>query len=249
MKLTFLKKIVPLFVLKQIKYLTSKVYCPICKSRFKIFATFGIIPRENAKCWNCHSLERHRLQYLYLNNKTDIFTSKRKLKILHFAPEKMFYNMFSDMKNIDYFPCDIQPENYLMGPVEVLKADITEIPFENNYFDYILCNHVLEHIPNDKVAMSELYRVLKPKGIGIFQVPIDYSKEQTYEDTSIISPEDRLIAFGQEDHVRWYGRDYKDRLRSIGFKVNEDNYVNTFSPKKIYQLGLMASEKIYDCRK
>lgn len=234
------------------KYKGRDVFCPICNSSFKIFGSFGIIKRENVRCHNCGSLERHRLIFIYINEKFNLFnnSSKDKIKLLHFAPEKIFYDIFSDNNGIEYTACDLFPEKYQYnGKTEITKADITKIPFEDNSFDFIICSHVLEHIPNDRLAMSELYRVLSKNGNSILQVPIDYTREQTYEDQNITSPEERLKVFGQDDHVRIYGKDYKTRLKDSGFIVNEDNYISTLNKVDIYKYGLMESELIYHCRK
>ncbi len=253
----FLKKLVPVQLKKMVQeyrmkkvekeYGGNEVTCLICNSSFKEFGPFGLRERKNARCHNCGSLERHRLLWKYLNDKR---ITGKPLSILHFAPERVFYDKFAVSKNVKYFPCDLVPEIYsYAGPVKVIKADITQIPFDSNSFDFILCNHVLEHIPDDSLAMSELYRVMKNGGVGIFQVPIDYDREKTYEDFSITTPEGRLKAFGQHDHVRWYGRDYKDRLASAGFDVTEDDYVSTFSKEDQYRYGFLNEEKIYFCKK
>lgn len=230
------------------KYAGTGVECLICKSQYKVFAPMGLKPRENALCLNCGSLERHRLLWKYFYEKTDLFENTN-IKLLHFAPERVFYNVFSNRDNLDYYPVDLFPELYdNWGKIKIKKTDITIIPFENNYFDVILCNHVLEHIPNDKLAMTELYRVLnKERGWGIFQVPINYDRAKTYEDFTITDPNEREKAFGQRDHVRKYGCDYKDRLASVGFKVHEDDYINTLSDDEIFKFGLMKGELIYKC--
>ncbi|MEZ4988649.1 MAG: class I SAM-dependent methyltransferase [Saprospiraceae bacterium] len=259
-----IKKFIPEIILNQYRrhtidakkkkalqlYEGTAVICSICNSEFKEFGEFGLSKRKNAQCHKCNSLERHRLSWKYINERTDLLKSTKRLRLLHFAPEKVFYDIFSAHQNIEYYPCDLMPEKYsFSGNVKVSKADITDIPFENDFFDVIICNHVLEHIPNDALAMSELYRVLKKKGWAILQVPIDYSREKTYEDFSITKPEEREKAFGQNDHVRWYGRDYKDRLRKSGFKVNEDDFVKTFSEDEIFRFGFISSELIYYCEK
>lgn len=259
-----IKKMVPKFLLNRYRnyrkkknlqiYLQSiqgdNVECFICNSKFKEFGTFGLAPRKNARCHKCGSLERHRLLWKYFNEKTDLFKANKKIRLLHFAPEKIFYEFFSTNQNIEYFPCDLLPERYAYeGNVKVKKADITDIPFEENYFDVIICSHVLEHIPGDALAMSELYRVLKKEGWAILQVPIDYNRETTYEDFSITTPKGREKAFGQSDHVRMYGRDYKDRLKKTGFIVNEDDFVRSFSSEDLFRYGLMKSELIYYCKK
>ncbi|PHS05914.1 MAG: SAM-dependent methyltransferase [Kordia sp.] len=232
-------------------YKGSAVKCPICNSSFKIFGEFGLNKRINAKCHNCSSLERHRLIYLYLSDTINIFDKNIKpIRLLHFAPEKIFYEMLAPNQSISYTPCDLFPELYNYGgKSKIEKVDITNIPFEDQSFDFILCNHVLEHIPDDNLAMSELYRVLSYGGNGIFQVPIDYSRKETYEDWSITSPEEREKAFGQSDHVRWYGQDYKNRLEKVGFTVNEIDVKSKFTSDEIFKFGLMESEKIYHCKK
>lgn len=228
----------------------DRVYCPICKSTFKYFGNGGMDGRFNSRCHNCQSLERHRLVYLYLSEKFNFFKDKKNIKVLHFAPEHFFYKIFSNQNNIEYVPCDLFPDIYnYNGTVEIKKIDMTNIPYNKNTFDFIYHNQVLEHIPNDRLAMKELYRVMKKDGFGIFQVPIDYSREETYEDFSLTTPEERKIAFGQHDHVRWYGKDYKDRLEDVGFKVSMDDYVQNFSKINIKKYGLIPSELIYYCKK
>lgn len=228
----------------------DSVYCPICKLKFKCFVSGGMDNRLDARCYNCNSLERHRLLYLYMDKKLNLFNVDTKIKLLHFAPEKFFYDIFSNLKNFDYVPCDLFPEIYnYKGNLKVEKVDMTNIPYKDETFDFILHNQVLEHIPNDQLAMKELYRVMKQGGSGIFQVPIDYSREKTFEDFSITSPEERKKAFGQHDHVRWYGRDYKNRLESVGFRVDEDDFVKQFSEEEIQKYGLTPTELIYYCEK
>ncbi len=229
----------------------NNVLCPICKSQFRIFATYGVAQRENAMCHQCGSMERHRLLFIYLKEKTKILlTQQKSFRLLHFAPEKCFSDIFSKMSNIEYIPCDLEPEKYKYnGHSKIKKVDITNIPLEDNSIDFILCNHVLEHIPNDKLAMQELYRVLIFEGSGIFQVPIDYQLQTTYEDSSITTPLGRENAFGQNDHFRKYGCDYKNKLEQIGFDVKEEDFINSFSKKDKFKYGLLNGELIYFCRK
>lgn len=233
-------------------YNGDDVFCPICKSSFTVFGPFGLDKRKNARCYHCGSLERHRLVYLYLKDKFNLFhaSSKKKVRLLHFAPEKMFYDIFSESDGIEYTPCDLYPEKFQYnGRVEIKKIDITEIPFKENSFDFILCSHVLEHISNDRLAMSEMHRVLTKNGDGILQVPVDYSRKVTYEDDTITAPEERIKHFGQHDHVRVYGKDYKKRLKDSGFKVKEVDYISSLSKTDTYKFGLIESEYIYHCRK
>ncbi len=233
-----------------VEYKGDAVVCSVCNSTYREFIPTGYIIRKNALCINCDSVERHRLVFKYLTEKTDFFT-KPHIRVLHFGPEKAYYDIFIKMKNIDeYVPCDFFPEVYDdCNIVKVVKVDITNIQFEDNYFDVIMCNHVFEHIENDHLAMTECLRVLKPNGWGIFQVPIDYKRETTYEDFTITSPEARTIAFGQSDHVRWYGKDYKERLAKAGFIVKEDDYVTSFTPQEQFKFGFFPDEMIYLCKK
>jgi len=226
------------------------VFCPVCESKFREFEPFGLMKRDNARCPGCGSLERHRLLWKYLNDKTTFFNKDIKIRLLHFAPEKCFYDRFSVNKNIDYVPCDIYPQAYAyQGVKEIIKVDITHLPFEQNNFDVILCIHVLEHIPDDWKALSELYRVMKEKGWGIFQAPLDDKRKVTYEDFTITKPKDREKAFGQHNHVRKYGQDYKDRLKNAGFTVTADDYIKSFSNEELFRYGLQPDEIIYFCRK
>ena len=147
------------------------------------------------------------------------------------------------MKNLDYTTAD------LYSPIVDVKADILDLPFEDELFDFVLCNHVLEHIEDDAKAMSELFRVLKPGGIGIFQIPQDLSLDQTFEDSNITSPEERAAHFGQYDHVRIYGKDYFDRLRKVGFKVDEIDYSAQLSPDLVEKYCLAKGEILPVCTK
>ena len=217
---------------------------PIDGKSFKMFLPYGYgTQRNNVLSPSTLSLERHRLLWLYLQNETNFFTSETKLKVLHFAPEQEFYKRFKKQANIEYTTTD------LLSPLADVKADICNLPFEDNQYDIILCNHVLEHIPDDTKAMQELYRVLKPGGMGIFQIPQDLSREVTFSDDSITDQKERAKIFGQYDHVRVYGRDYFDKLRSIGFKVEEVDYTNTISPELVEKYCLAKGEIIPVCYK
>jgi SAM-dependent methyltransferase len=217
---------------------------PIDGRSFKIFLPYGYgNQRNNVLSPSTLSLERHRLLWLYLNNETDFFTSFEKKKVLHFAPEQAFYKLFRNQKNIDYTTTD------LFSPLADVKADICNLPFEDNSYDIIFCNHVLEHIPDDTKAMQELYRILKPGGMGIFQIPQDLSREFTFSDDSITNQKERAAIFGQYDHVRIYGRDYFDKLRNIGFKVVEEDYTNKISQELVEKYCLAKGEIIPVCFK
>ncbi len=217
---------------------------PIDGKSFRKFLPYGYsVQRENALSPSTLSLERHRLMWLYLKNETNFFASKEKLKVLHIAPEQCFLNIFKNQNNLDYITSDLE------SPIADVKADICNLPFENNLFDVIFCNHVLEHIPNDTKAMQELYRVMKKGGFGIFQIPQDINREKTFEDNTITDPKERTKIFGQYDHLRVYGLDYFDKLRTIGFKVDEINYSNKLSPELIKKYALMENEILPICYK
>lgn len=210
---------------------------PIDGKSFRKFLPYGYEnPREGVLSPSTLSLERHRLLWLYLKNETNFFADK--LKVLHFAPEQAFYKRFKKLKNIAYTTTDLN------SPIADVKADICQLPFDNNSYDVILCNHVLEHIPNDTKAMEELYRILKPGGWGVFQIPQDLSREKTFEDDSITDKKERAKIFGQYDHVRIYGKDYFNKLRNIGFKVDEVDYTVTLSNKEVEEYRLAKGEII-----
>ena len=159
------------------------------------------------------------------------------------APEQAFYRRFRKLKNIKYTTCDLN------SPIADVKADIQNLPFPDNWFDVVFCNHVLEHIPEDLTAMSELHRVMKPGGWGIFQVPMKYNLTETYEDFTITSPQERQKHFGQYDHVRWYGMDYFKRLEKAGFEVDTSFSTQMFSEENQFKFALMKNEILPIVRK
>ena len=223
-------------------YRGSKFQDPIDGRKFRKFLPYGYENlRKNALSPSTLSLERHRLLWLYLKNETDFF--KKQQSVLHIAPEQCFLKRFKKMKNLNYTTADLH------SPLVDVKADICDLPFEDNSFDTIFCNHVLEHIPNDKKAMEELYRVLKKGGIGFFQIPQDLSRTSTYEDFSITSADERRKHFGQYDHVRVYGKDYADRLKKVGFKVQEIDYTSELGDAQIALYALPKGDLLPVCKK
>ncbi len=215
---------------------------PIDNKSFSKFLPYGYgVQRDNVLSPSTLSLERHRLLWLYLKKETDFFS--KKAKMLHFAPEQAFYKRFKKMKNLDYTTTDLN------SPLADVKADICNLPFESNNFDVIFCNHVLEHISDDTKAMQEIFRVLKPGGMAILQIPQDLERAKTFEDNSITDKKERAEIFGQYDHVRIYGRDYFDKLRKIGFKVDEVDYTQQLSPKEVDRYRLAKDEILPVCYK
>lgn len=238
-RLSFLARPILAFLLKGNRFTD-----PIDGKSFSMFLPYGYgTQRNNVLSPSTLSLERHRLLWLYLKNETDFFTAREKKKVLHFAPEQAFYKLFRNQKNIDYTTTD------LFSPLADVKADICNLPFQNNAYDYIFCNHVLEHIQDDTKAMNELYRVLKPGGMAILQIPQDLNRATTFSDDSITNQKERALIFGQYDHVRIYGRDYFDKLRNIGFKVVEEDYTNKIEPELVKKYCLAEGEIIPVCFK
>ena len=215
---------------------------PINGKSYRKFLPYGYVKqRDNALSPGTLSLERHRLLWLYLNNETNFFS--KTLKVLHIAPEQCFYNLFKNLKNINYTTFDLN------SPLADIKGDICNLPFKENSFDFILCNHVLEHINDDKKAMKELYRVLNKNGTAILQVPINQKSSKTFEDSSIVDKKERIEKFGQYDHIRLYGLDYFKKLESFGFKVDPLKYSKEFTESEIIKYGLIKDEIIPVCKK
>ncbi len=225
-------------------YKGNKYTDPISGKSYRKFLPYGYsgrAKRKNVLCPGSLSLERHRLLWLYLKNKTDFFTAKHNM--LHIAPEQCFYKLFKAMPNLTYKTGDYN------SPIADVHFDLHKAPFADNTFDVVFCNHVLEHVEDDLQCMRELYRIMKPGGWGIFQVPLDSTREKTYEDKTITTPEAREEHFWQKDHVRLFGLDYKDRLASAGFRVKVDDYVNQLSAEEVDRYRLPAGEMLYVCYK
>ena len=208
---------------------------PIDGNSYKAFLPYGYEKqRQNVLSPGTLSLERHRLMWLYLQQETNFFSAP--LKVLHMAPEQSFYKRFRVLKNLDYTTCDLD------SPIADVKADIQNLPFLDNSYDVIFCNHVLEHVEDDTKALSELFRVMKPGGWGILQVPIRYQLEKTFEDPTITNRQERIEKFGQYDHVRVYGMDYYQKLEEAGFQVEKINLSEKFSDEQIKRFALEKNE-------
>lgn len=203
--------------------------CPICSSHPEHFLPYGVSNRENAKCPECGSVERYRLLYLYLSQETTFLQTPN--RVLDIAPVPSFTKLCQSIPNIQYISTD------LFSPRATVRSDVTRLPFPNNAFDYLVCYHVLEHVPQDIVAMQEILRVLKPEGTAFLQVPVDINRQKTLEDPSV-SPENYERIFGQKDHVRIYGSDFTKRLTDAGFHVQTIKYVDQFSDREKEEYGL-----------
>lgn len=228
------KKIAPLL------YKGNNVECPVCERSFSKFLSYGsdIAHRENVLCPYDLTLERHRLMWLYLRDSSNFFTAE-KLNVLHIAPEQCFHQRFKGQKNLNYLTGD------LVSPIADMHFDLHQIPLEDDRFDVVFCNHVMEHVEDALQCMRELHRVMKPGGWGIMQVPQDFSREQTLEDKSITSPEDREKFYWQKDHVRLFGRDYPQWLEKAGFEVSEFLKESKYDEKMIERYRLQKEEILY----
>lgn len=235
-----IRKNVMLKSIFKILYSGKSRYCPICKSHYRKFLPFGVKIRDDAMCLNCGSLERHRLIWKFFKGYTNIFEQNEK-RMLHIAPEEVFIQRLKKIDNLNYLTADLHDPNAM------IKMDITDIQYPDNQFDIIYCSHVLEHIQNDQQAMRELFRVLKPGGWAILQVPI--TANETFEDPSVTDPQERKKLFGQHDHVRRYGPDYKDRLKKAGFNTQVFNVNEIVERGNVIKYGLMTEEKVYYCTK
>jgi len=218
----------------------GKHYCAVCESNVRRFLPFGDPPREYAMCPICGSLERHRLDWLMFTEYTDLFDCSPKA-MLHVAPEKFFSERFQKIWNLDYLSADLN------NPKAMVKMDVTNIAYPDNTFSIIYCSHVLEHIPNDVKAISEFYRVLKPGGWAVLQVPV--SADKTYEDPTIVEPEERKKHFGQWDHVRLCGPDYIDRMKWAGFDAECLRATDIVKETDCARMGFSSDRLIFFCRK
>jgi len=241
------------FILR-IVYFGIRYYCPVCKSHTRLHEPLGLgfpVIKEKqivgaghriALCPVCDSSDRIRLLYLFFKLKTNLFRDP--LRLLHFAPELSLQQIFEKQQNIQYLTADLHQEDVME------RIDITQIHYPENTFDAIICNHVLEHIPDDALAMNELYRVLKPKGWAVLQVPVSKVLKSTFEDPSMTSEKDREKIFGQKDHVRIYGKDYQERLTKAGFKVQEFSWID--AKETAFQnprINLNKDEVVFYCLK
>lgn len=220
--------------------------CPVCGTKRRKFLPYGyVVSRDNALCPNCLSLERHRLLWLWLQRESDLF--ERRPRLLHVAPEvclmrhlRRAYAGGGNEK--DYVTADLE------SPLADLHFDIQLIPLADESFDVIFCNHIMEHVEDDLRAMSELYRVMRRGGWGVILSPVELDRATTFEDDSITDEAERTRIFGQYDHRRVYGHDYADRLREVGFEVEDLDYAASLSPDERNRFAL-PTDHLYIVRK
>ena len=235
--------------LKEYKKAYPPKECPICGYKGIDFKPYPQIIHKEVECPNCRSHERHRALWLYFQENKHLL--KKDAKFLHFAPEPQFYELFEN-SGMEYHRADTSKENWRIDEI----IDVQDIPYEDNYFDLIYCSHILEHVPDDRKAMRELYRVLKPGGTALILVPINgiafelpYDENKTLEDEKINTDELREKYYGQFDHLRLYGKDFKERLIESGFKIKSDDYIKRLGYETIEKYALIRDENIFECTK
>ncbi|MCY0969559.1 methyltransferase domain-containing protein [Chryseobacterium wangxinyae] len=198
--------------------------------------------KRAAGCYKCHSRDRERLLYAFLIEELRL-PSNKNISILHIAPEPKLSQVLLKQDFKEYVCGDLFTKGYDY-PQHVKNMNVLDLPFKENHFDIFLCNHVLEHIPEDIKAMKEIFRVLKPSGHAILQVPISKNSDVTVEDFSIEDQKIREELFGQFDHCRIYGQDYVARLESVGFKVHRINISDKYP-----SFGINPEEDLFFCEK
>jgi SAM-dependent methyltransferase len=235
--------------------LGSRLECPFCGGHFRRFRPAGFdypVLKEKRVvgasyhlddvCPRCMSNARERLVYLYLKTRNSLFTEP--LRILHVAPEPNIARVLSAQANLKYVTAD------LFEPDVMTRFDVMNFPFADCTFDVVICNHVLEHVSNDRAAMAEILRVLKPEGWALLQVPIALALKKTIEDPAAKTEADRIRVFGQSDHVRLYSADdYVARLEETGFRVSAINYATELAAGAMEKHALVPDEQIFVCTK
>ena len=224
-------------------YLGKGKECPVCGCKRRKFLPYGYVSqRENALCPNCLALERHRLLWLWLLRESDIGRGAMALpKMLHIAPEVALMRKFRKMyaNNAErYVTADLE------CPLADIHFDVQQIPLEDESFDCVICNHIMEHVEDDGKALSEIYRIMRRGGWGVILSPVELEREKTFEDDTITDRAERTRIFGQYDHRRIYGRDYAERLRAVGFEVYDIDYKNELS-KAEQQLYALPADHLY----
>lgn len=214
-------------------------YCPVCESQIRGYERFGHMAK--AWCPVCGSMRWQRLGWLFLQRRTNLFDGMPK-KMLHLAPEIAFEPRLKKVANLDYVTGD------LLDPHVMVQMDATDIPFADCSFDAVFCSHVMEHIPEDRKAMGEFFRVLNPNGWAVFMVPIRMDR-LTDEDLAITDPQEREQRFGQYDHVRYYGRDFEDRLKTAGFQVSIVKSEDIVETDRLEYLGIKQQGVLFYCQK
>jgi len=232
---------VPLF-LRAMWFVGARFACPCCGWRLRAFVSGGASLRSLPRgfCPRCGAKARHRRLWLFLRQHTNLFSEP--LRCLEVSPRYAFWRRLSGMDNLDYVAADLRDGRHVR-----LRMDLTAAPIRSESFDAAICVHVLEEIADDRAAMRELFRVLRPGGWALVSVPTRMDRD-TYEDASIVDPKDRKRAFGERAHVRVYGRDLGARLASVGFDVRVD-LATDVEPAIRDRFGLKDDENVFLCGK
>ncbi len=215
------------------------VRCPLCERGAVAYLPSGTPPRPHALCPFCGSLERTRMMGLALTQRG---LPKAGQRVLHVAPDRSLRERIQAVPGITYIAGDKKEPGYTYPP-GTEDLDVTSLPYPADHFDLVICSHVLEHVPDDRKAMRELCRVLKPGGLAILLVPMS-DRPVTDEDPAVTDPDERQRRFGQRDHVRLYGRDYFDRLRAAGFTVTVERPAASLPAEAVFRFGLKADEDL-----
>jgi SAM-dependent methyltransferase len=225
-------------------YAGRRYACPCCDGRFRRFRVYETeAGQREAMCPRCGALGRHRVDWLFIRDHVGLPRNETKIRLLHVAPEYALQRRLAEHANVSYVSADLD------SAMAMERMDVTDLGYDDNSFDAIVCNHVLEHVPDDRKAMRELNRVLKSGGWAMLQTPVDQAREKTLEDPSVTDEAERTRLFGQHDHVRLYGRDYKDRLEEAGFSVTVEAYAKKLPAPIVAGQHLDLDEEIYFCRK
>lgn len=231
-----------LLAVRAAAFLGRRYTCPCCGWKLRAFTRGGasMRTRHHGYCPRCNSKARHRRDWLYLRDRTDLFSAS--LRLLHISPKYSLSRRLSRMDNLRYVAGDLEHRPHVS-----MRFDVSTLPLRSGTFDCAVCIHVLEHVERDRHAIAEIYRVLKPGGWALITVPVRLD-QPTFEDATIMSPEGRMRAFGETDHVRFYGSDFVDRLESCGFTVEIDRAESLDEATKD-RYGLLEDENVFFCRK
>jgi SAM-dependent methyltransferase len=216
----------------------SAVECPVCGASLRQFARFH---GERDQCPRCGTLMRHRALALILRDRLRV-QEWGQARVMHIGPAKAVAEWLAGQERVDYVSVDLD------SPLAMVHADACDLPFEDGSFDLAVCIHVLEHIPDDRQALREMQRVLRPGGRAVLQVPPSDLAE-TREDPSVTDPGERERLFGQYDHVRLCGADYPERIAEAGFEVERVDYVETLDEDLRRRYGLRTGEPFDLCVK
>ena len=238
----FVRAVDLVLAIRAVPFIGKKHVCPCCGWRLRTFTTGGssLRSRHHGYCPRCNAKARHRRVWLYLRDRTNLFTDD--VRLFHVSPKYSLSRRFVRMTNIDYVSADIASR-----PNVVLTMDLTAVPVRSSSVDAVICVHVLEHIEDDRAAIAEIHRILRPGGWALISVPIRIDRP-TYEDASIVAPAAREAAFGETSHVRFYGFDLSERLEAAGFSVSLDRATEVDEETR-RRYGLLNDENIFMCRK